>query len=145
MHKYRSINPCLSAGVNESGKVPDLRGHISFLLLLLKYSWFTMSCPFLLYSSVTQSYIHTHSFSYVIFHHVLSQVIGYSFLCCTAGLHCLPFFFFWLLRATFVTYGGSQARGPIGAVVANLRQSHSNTGSEPHRQPTPQLRATPDP
>ena len=41
-------------------------------------------------------------------------------------------------------YGGSQARGPIGAVATGLRQSHSNAGSEPRLQPTPQLRATPD-
>ena len=27
------------------------------------YGWFTMFCPFLLYSKVTQSYIHIHSFS----------------------------------------------------------------------------------
>ena len=41
-------------------------------------------------------------------------------------------------------YGGSQARGPIGATATGLRQSHSNAGSEPRFQPTPQLRATPD-
>ena len=41
-------------------------------------------------------------------------------------------------------YGGSQARGPIGAVATGLRQSHSNSGSEPRLQPTPQLTATPD-
>ena len=41
-------------------------------------------------------------------------------------------------------YGGSQARGRIGAVATGLRQSHSNAGSEPHLQPTPQLTATPD-
>ena len=41
-------------------------------------------------------------------------------------------------------YGGSQARGRIGAVATGLRQSHSNVGSEPCLQPTPQLMATPD-
>ena len=41
-------------------------------------------------------------------------------------------------------YGGSQARGPIGAVATGLRQSHSNAGSEPRLQPTPQLTAMPD-
>ena len=40
-------------------------------------------------------------------------------------------------------HGGSQARGPIGAVAASLHQSHSNAGSEPRLQPTPQLTATP--
>ena len=42
-------------------------------------------------------------------------------------------------------YGGSQARGRIGAVATGLRQSHSNVGSEPRLQPTPQLTATLDP
>ena len=43
-----------------------------------------------------------------------------------------------------MAYGGSQARGRIGAVATGLRQSHSNVGSEPRLQPTPQLTATPD-
>ena len=43
-----------------------------------------------------------------------------------------------------VAYGGSQARGLIGAVATSLHQSHSNSGSEPRLQPTPQLTATPD-
>ena len=42
-------------------------------------------------------------------------------------------------------YGDSQARGLIRAVATGLRQSHSNSGSEPRLQPTPQLRAMPDP
>ena len=42
-------------------------------------------------------------------------------------------------------YGGSQARGLIRAVAASLCQSHSNVGSKPRLQPTPQLTATPDP
>ena len=46
--------------------------------------------------------------------------------------------------ASPTAYGGSQARGPIGAVATGLRQSHSNVGSEPCLQPTPQLTATPD-
>ena len=41
-------------------------------------------------------------------------------------------------------YGGSQARGLIGAVATGLRQSHSNAGSKPRLQPTPQLTATTD-
>jgi len=47
--------------------------------------------------------------------------------------------------AALVAYGGSQARGPVGAVAASLRQSHSNWGSELRLQPTPQFRATPAP
>ena len=41
-------------------------------------------------------------------------------------------------------YGGSQARGRIGAGATGLHQSHSNVGSEPRLQPTPQLTATTD-
>ena len=41
-------------------------------------------------------------------------------------------------------YGGSQARGPVGAVASGLHQSHSNLGSEPRLRRTPQLMATPD-
>jgi len=44
-----------------------------------------------------------------------------------------------------MAYGDSKARGGIGAVATGLRQSHSNTGSEPRLQPTPQLTATQDP
>jgi len=47
-------------------------------------------------------------------------------------------------RAIPVAYGGSQARGLIGAVATGLHQSHSNLGSEPSLQPTPQLTAMPD-
>ena len=49
---------------------------------------------------------------------------------CTLNFHLDFFFFFFAFsRATPVAYGGSKARGLIGAVAAGLRQSHSNTGS----------------
>ena len=54
-------------------------------------------------------------------------------------------FVFDLFRAAPAAYGGSQARGLIRAVVAALCQSHSNSGSEPNLQPTPQLTETLDP
>ena len=60
-----------------------------YLKTFFKYSWFKMLCRFLLYSKVTQSYIHKHSLSDTIFHHGLSQETGYSFLCCTIGSDCL--------------------------------------------------------
>ena len=41
-------------------------------------------------------------------------------------------FFFAFSRATPEAYGGSQARGLIGAIAAGLRHSHSNTRSEPY-------------
>ena len=45
-----------------------------------------------------------------------------------------------------MAYGGSQARGRIGAAAAaaGLHHSHSDTGSELHLPPTPQLTASLD-
>ena len=40
------------------------------------------------------------------------------------------FLVFCPFRAALAAYGGSQARGLIGAVAAGLHQSHSNAGSE---------------
>ena len=60
----------------------------------------------------------------------------------------LFFFFFWLFAiywAAPTAYGGSQARGLIGAIATGLHQSHSNARSKPRLLPTPQLTATPDP
>ena len=70
-------------------------------------------------------------------------------------LHLIKFFFvffclffgfvFVFLGPQLVAYGGSQARGRIWAIAAGLYHRHSNAGSEPSLQPTPQLRATPNP
>ena len=54
-------------------------------------------------------------------------------------------FIYLLFRATSSAYGGSQARGLIGAVAADLCHSHRNARSEPRLQHTLQLTATPDP
>ena len=54
-------------------------------------------------------------------------------------------FFFLHFRAAPEAYGGSQARGRIGATAAGLRQSHSNARSKPRLQPISQLMVTPDP
>ena len=51
------------------------------------------------------------------------------------------FFFLPFLGQLSTAYGGSQARGLIGAVAAGLHQSHSNSGSKPRLQPTPQFMA----
>ena len=65
-----------------------------------------------------------------------------SFLRC----NLVFFFFFWpFLGPLPVAYGGSQARGRIGAVAAGLHHSHSNAESKLHLQPIPQLTAMPDP
>ena len=53
------------------------------------YSRFTVLCQFLLYNKATQSYTYIHFFSYIIFHHGLSQETQYSSLCYTARSHCL--------------------------------------------------------
>ena len=42
------------------------------------------------------------------------------------------FFFFGLFRVAPMAYGGSQARGSIGAIGTGLHHSHSNARSEPH-------------
>ena len=51
------------------------------------------------------------------------------------------FYFFGLLsfffRAIPVAYGGSQAKGQIGATAASLHHSHSNARSKPRLWPTP--------
>ena len=66
--------------------------------------------------------------------HLYLKVVHFFFLVFLPFLGPLP-----------VAYGGSQARGRIGAVTAGLCQSHSNARSEPGLRPSPQLTATPDP
>ena len=61
---------------------------------------------------------------------------------CCYGNYLFIFFFF---GAAPTAYGGSQARGLIGAVATSLHQRHSNTGSELRLRPRPQRTATPDP
>jgi len=85
-----------------------------------------------------------------IFFHVLVDHLYIFFEKCLfrSFAHFSFFFFFCLFAISWAAptaYGGSQARGPIGAVATGLRQSHSNTGSEPRLRSTPQLTATPDP
>ena len=55
------------------------------------------------------------------------------------------YLFILLFSAAPMAYGDSQARGGIGATAAGLRHSHSNARCDPRLQPTPQLKATPDP
>jgi len=50
-----------------------------------------------------------------------------------------------LFMAAFVAYGSSQAKGRIRAAGAGLHHSYSNTRSELHLPPTPQLAATLEP
>ena len=50
-------------------------------------------------------------------------VTGFSFFFLSFYFY---FILFCLLRAVSTTYGGSQARGPIGAIATSLCHSHSN-------------------
>ena len=68
---------------------------------------------------------------------ILHSILFYLFIC----LFCL----FAISWAAPAAHGGSQARGWIGAVAPGLCLSHTNSGSEPHLQPTAQLAAKPDP
>jgi len=55
------------------------------------------------------------------------------------------FFFYLFFRATPEAYGSSQASGQVRATAASLHHKHSNAGSEPGLQHTPQLTAMLDP
>ena len=61
-----------------------------------------------------------------------------------AFAHFFSFFLSLFFRATPVAYGGSQARGRIGATAAGHSHSHSHARPEPCLQPT-QLMAMLDP
>ena len=54
-------------------------------------------------------------------------------------------FFCFFSSVSHSKHRSSQARGWIGVTAAGLHQSHSNTGSKPCLQPTPQLEAMLDP
>ena len=55
------------------------------------------------------------------------------------------YYYYLLFKATPGAYGGSQARGLMGATATVLHHSHINARSEPCPQPTAQLTAMPDP
>ena len=73
---------------------------------------------------------------------IVIQALNISFFS-TSSLGSFLFLFFF--RAAPMAYGGSEARRRIGAAAASLRHGLSNSGSEPHLQPTRQLTATLDP
>ena len=74
------------------------------------------------------------------------KILAHFPLCCIFLIHLWVFCcHFFLFRAAPSAYGGSQASGRIRAAAAGLQHSHSNAGSKPHLQPTPQLTAMPDP
>ena len=73
-----------------------------------------------------------------------SLFIPSSLFVVSSSVYCFLSFFFFLSfsRATPEAYGGSQARGPMGAVATELHHSHSHAGSKSRLRPTPQLMAT---
>ena len=68
----------------------------------------------------------------------MDNALSFLILCVCVCLSAI----FWAAPAAC---GGSHARGRIGTVAPGLHQSHSNVGSEPSLQPTPQLTATLNP
>ena len=75
---------------------------------------------------------------------IIVLIMYVLFICCleekkkkigTAYSVCFHFFFFLppgVLRAVLAAYGGSRARGPIGAAAAGLYHRHCNARSKPH-------------
>ena len=100
-----------------------------------------MLCQFLLYSKVTQLYIHIHTHTHTHTHTpflTLSSIIVYPkrlvIVPCAVQqeliLNVLPsFFFFFLGGAVSTAYGNSQAGGRMGVAAATL--CHSYTESKP--------------
>ena len=67
------------------------------------------------------------------FYFILQKLIYFLYhLLVINNLKCFYFLFIFLLfRAAPSVYGGSQARGLLGATAAGLHHSHSNTRSKP--------------
>ena len=93
------------------------------------------------------SYYHSNSLKRVLKIWCLKVIRKQGKISMWLALADIYFFFlsFCLLRATPEAYGGSHARGLIGALAAGPHQSHSNTRSKPSLRPTPSLTAMPDP
>ena len=128
-----------------------------YMMLYIYFYTYIHTCFFSIYTHflyifkfihifyICSLYTYTYAFSlYILYLYtylaMLSLYIFYLFI---------YLFIFWSFclffpRAAPAAYGGSQARGRVGAVATGLCQSHSNAGSEPRLQPTPQLTATPD-
>ena len=68
--------------------IPLSKFFILLIYIVLSISPVQQSNP-IIYLSIYLS-IYIYSFSHIIIHHVLLQVIGHGFLCQTAGPYCLP-------------------------------------------------------
>ena len=125
---------------------------IFFMFFLIFYLFLQLGLPIPCWIEIVRVSI------LVVFHIVVERLSAFHcwVLCCLWVCHsfycwnnyicsffvCVSFCFF---RAVPMAYGGSQARGWIGATAASLHHSHSKTRSEPHLRPPPQLTATLDP
>ena len=70
--------------------VPDAKTHLScFIIIIILLQLIHYGVPILAVQQNDPFIIHTHPFSHSIFHHGLSQEIGYTSLSYTAGPHCL--------------------------------------------------------
>ena len=96
------IIPSYQSDIDNISLSPDWRLFfcLSFFKVLLKCSWFTMPCQFLLYNKVVQLYMYTHPFSFTFFPHInYHRILGrFSVLHsrCTEGFlkeGILPFHF----------------------------------------------------
>ena len=110
--------------------------HISSVSTQLFHLLFNWIFTFFLRCKSTLNIWYRFYIKYKICKYFFQSVAWFSFL-----FFCL----FVSSRATPAAYGGCQARGPIGAVAADLRHSHSNLGSKLRQQPTLQLTVTLDP
>ena len=89
---------------------------------ILGESSLSLSQPFFLLSHGLKSYLRVVGQVHSFIHSSCQSTDFFLFLFLS-----FFFFFFYLFRATPAAYVGSQARGPIGAVDASLRHSHSHT------------------
>ena len=71
-----------------SSQVRDKHPNSFFFLILLKYSWFTMLCYFLLYSKVTQLYVYI--FVCVCVYMYISFFVFFSITVCHRILNLVP-------------------------------------------------------
>ena len=131
---------------NESESLGSSRGRDCWVQTICLALWKALYTLYLIWShnSTSRSFLFISTFISQIqeaekgpgSHHSFSLFISYLFLL---------LFFCFIFRGTHAAHGSFQARSRIRAAPAGLCYSHSNSGSELHLRPTPQLVATLDP
>ena len=134
--KYLTL--CKFKGYN---MLTDILTHCNMIAIVAIISnYMTCNDPFFLVMGLIKFCILNLNYKLFPSLHVFTDWLG------TEAIYIYIYFcLFAFPRAALTVHGGSQARGPIGAVAIGLCQSHSNVGSEPRLRPTPQLMATLDP